>query len=147
MADALALPFRDNLFDAVLSIAVVHHLASEPRRLQALSELARVLRRGGRALVYVWSFEEGGQKKGERIVKQEQQDALVEWNMPRRYQGPAPQPAAAAVRPGGLEVQYSRFYHMFSRGELEALVARVPGVRVVRSGLDTQNWFAEIEKT
>jgi ubiquinone/menaquinone biosynthesis C-methylase UbiE len=36
IADNLQLPYRDNLFDAVLSIGVIHHLATHQRRLQAI---------------------------------------------------------------------------------------------------------------
>jgi ubiquinone/menaquinone biosynthesis C-methylase UbiE len=36
IADNLHLPYRDNLFDAVLSIGVIHHLATHERRLQAI---------------------------------------------------------------------------------------------------------------
>ena len=36
IADNLHLPYRDNLFDAVLSIGVIHHLATHERRVQAI---------------------------------------------------------------------------------------------------------------
>ena len=42
--DNLALPFRDSSIDAVLSIAVIHHIATAERRVHALRELSRVLR-------------------------------------------------------------------------------------------------------
>ena len=38
------------------------------------------------------------------------------------------------------------YYHMFKEGELESLVGQVPGCRIVRSGLDHQNWFVVVEK-
>lgn len=61
-SDCLHLPYRDNLFDAVLCIAVIHHLSSESRRLKALLELTRVLCPGGRMLVYVWAMEQERKK-------------------------------------------------------------------------------------
>ena len=42
--DNLSLPFRDSSIDAVLSIAVIHHIATAERRVHALRELSRVLR-------------------------------------------------------------------------------------------------------
>ena len=36
IADNLHLPYRNDLFDAVLSIGVIHHLASHERRVQAI---------------------------------------------------------------------------------------------------------------
>lgn len=62
MCDNLALPFRDESFDAVLSIAVVHHFATTDRRVQALRELARVLRIGGKLIISVWAMEQRHRK-------------------------------------------------------------------------------------
>ncbi|XP_053972132.1 uncharacterized protein LOC128872953 isoform X1 [Hylaeus volcanicus] len=76
MCDNLALPFRDESFDAVLSIAVVHHFATTERRVHALKELARVLRIGGRLVISVWAMEQ-------RHRKFESQDVLVPW--PKAY--------------------------------------------------------------
>ena len=53
VADAMILPYKTDAFDAALSIAVMHHLSTVPRRVRALAELGRVLRPNGRALVYV----------------------------------------------------------------------------------------------
>lgn len=39
IADNLYLPYRDNLFDAVLSIGVIHHLTTHQRRLRAIQGL------------------------------------------------------------------------------------------------------------
>nr|XP_027205459.1 alkylated DNA repair protein alkB homolog 8-like [Dermatophagoides pteronyssinus] len=49
-----ALPLRACSADALVCIAVLHHLASRERRILALRELLRVLKVGGAALVYVW---------------------------------------------------------------------------------------------
>jgi tRNA (uracil-5-)-methyltransferase TRM9 len=57
-ADILSLPYRSASFDFVLSIAVIHHLNSEDRRLQALSEMTRIARPGARILVFVWALEQ-----------------------------------------------------------------------------------------
>lgn len=62
VCDNLALPFRDESFDAVLSIAVVHHFATTERRVGALRELARVLRIGGRLVISVWAMEQRHRK-------------------------------------------------------------------------------------
>lgn len=62
--DCLRLPYRDNWFDGVICIAVVHHLSSESRRLKALSEMTRVLRPGGEMLIYVWAMEQERKKVG-----------------------------------------------------------------------------------
>ena len=43
--------------------AVLHHVASQRRRLRLLRELARVLRPGGRALLTVWASEQEDVRK------------------------------------------------------------------------------------
>lgn len=51
ICDNMELPYKDDSFDAVLSIAVIHHIATTERRVRALRELARILRVGGRIII------------------------------------------------------------------------------------------------
>lgn len=74
ICDNLALPFRDESFDAVLSIAVVHHFATTERRVHALKELARVLRIGGRLVISVWAMEQKHRKVNEILKKKEEKN-------------------------------------------------------------------------
>ncbi|XP_061074091.1 probable tRNA methyltransferase 9B [Conger conger] len=73
VCDGLRLPYRHGCFDAVLSIAVIHHLSTKERRVRALREMARVLRVGGRLMVYVWAMEQ-------KRRKFEKQDVFIPWN-------------------------------------------------------------------
>lgn len=61
--DCLAVPIRTDSVDGIISIAVIHHLASRERRIQAMSEMARILRPTGRALIYVWAKNQALRKK------------------------------------------------------------------------------------
>lgn len=63
VADGLGLPYRPGSFDAVLCIAVLHHMSSPARRVQMLAQIAAVLRPGGRALVTVWATQQEQPKK------------------------------------------------------------------------------------
>lgn len=56
VADALNLPFPDNFFDKVYSIAVLHHIPSKELRIQFLRETKRVLKPGGTVILSVWNF-------------------------------------------------------------------------------------------
>ena len=56
--DNLRLPYRDGCFDAVVSIGVIHHLTTPKRRAAAVAELARILRPGGKLMIYVWAMEQ-----------------------------------------------------------------------------------------
>ncbi|XP_061420048.1 alkylated DNA repair protein alkB homolog 8 [Lethenteron reissneri] len=69
VCDALALPVRTGACDACLSIAVIHHLSTQDRRLEALRELLRILRPGGRALVYVWALEQQYRQARSKYLK------------------------------------------------------------------------------
>lgn len=63
-ADVTRLPFRSGAFDAVLCIAVLHHLSTRARRERACAECCRLLAPGGRAIFYAWAQEQeagGGQ--------------------------------------------------------------------------------------
>ncbi|KAM9733031.1 putative tRNA methyltransferase 9B isoform 1-T5 [Menidia menidia] len=73
MCDGLALPYRDGCFDAVLSIAVIHHLSTKERRVRAIREMARTLRAGGLLMIYVWAMEQ-------KRRKFEKQDVFIPWN-------------------------------------------------------------------
>eukprot|EP00798_Chlamydomonas_sp_ICE-L_P028412 gene28412-31553_t len=63
VADALALPYRPGSCDAVLCIAVLHHISSRTRRIRLLNQLLNVLRKGGRAIVTVWASEQEDPKR------------------------------------------------------------------------------------
>src|SRR5262249_53382743 len=50
-ADMRQMPFPDNSFDIVLSRAAIHNLYNTADRAQAISEIARVLKPGGQAII------------------------------------------------------------------------------------------------
>ncbi|XP_072171481.1 tRNA (carboxymethyluridine(34)-5-O)-methyltransferase ALKBH8-like [Diadema setosum] len=58
VCDSLCLPVRDRSVDACICIAVIHHLSTMSRRIQAVKEISRILRPGGQALVTVWAMEQ-----------------------------------------------------------------------------------------
>ena len=60
--DNLHVPLRSGMFDGIVSIGVIHHFCSQHRRVAALRELARILRPGGRLMLYVWAFEQKHRK-------------------------------------------------------------------------------------
>lgn len=78
VADCLCAPFRSGIFDAAISIAVLHHLSTVPRRVQALREAARLLRPNGELLVYCWSFEQDERSRSRHRFAG--QDVLVPWH-------------------------------------------------------------------
>ncbi|XP_042136353.1 tRNA (carboxymethyluridine(34)-5-O)-methyltransferase ALKBH8 isoform X3 [Peromyscus maniculatus bairdii] len=69
VCDALSVPFRSESFDACISIAVIHHFSTAERRVAALQELARLLRPGGQALIYVWAMEQEYKNQKSKYLK------------------------------------------------------------------------------
>ena len=64
-ASCLDLPIKSNSYDAVMSIAVIHHLKTENRRLLALKEMIRVLKNNHTLLISVWAYDPNDNKRNE----------------------------------------------------------------------------------
>ena len=58
VADVLDLPFAEDSFDKVFSIAVLHHIPSDELRLKFFSECQRVLKPGGLLILTVWNLKQ-----------------------------------------------------------------------------------------
>lgn len=54
-SDGCNLPYADNSFDHVFSIAVIHHLSTEDRRHAFIDEMIRVCANGGHIIFQVWA--------------------------------------------------------------------------------------------
>ena len=55
--DAHSLPFEDNSFDAVIMIAVIHHIHPSEHK-QVLNEISHILKPGGKCLITNWAVEQ-----------------------------------------------------------------------------------------
>lgn len=55
--DARSLPFEDNTFDAIIMIAVIHHIDPQ-EHYKVLNEIKRVLQPGGKCLITNWAVEQ-----------------------------------------------------------------------------------------
>jgi len=63
LSDMTRIPFINNYFDAIISIASFHHLSTIDRREQCLNELNRILKPNGQLLFSVWSINQSHNKK------------------------------------------------------------------------------------
>lgn len=63
LSEMTSIPFKNNYFDAILSIASFHHLSNEIRRKQCLKEMHRVLKPNCKLLLSVWSINQSHNKK------------------------------------------------------------------------------------
>jgi alkylated DNA repair protein alkB homolog 8 len=157
VADGLELPYRESSCDAVLCIAVVHHMASVKRRISFLEGLLKILVPGGRGIVTVWATEQENMKKVSKwdpLMQTEdgeegRNDYLVPWHLPmHRVEAVAAAQSAAevAVDTGKNALVFRRYYHLFEPGELEGLVEQVPGAAVVEGFYDKDNWCVVFER-
>lgn len=120
VADTLNLPFPDNNFDKVFSVAVLHAIPSEEFREKALLELKRVLKPGSILLLTVWDIWCKGifflvlkQFFLKLIGKSNLDfgDAFVSWGK-----------------------KTNRYYHFFTNRELYKLITKV-GFKIIEKGI------------
>lgn len=139
VADNLSLPHGGGAvsggrFDFAISIAVIHHLSSPERRVDAIRSILECLRSGGKALIYVWALEQKNSRRG--WDESNAQDVMVPWVMRTGKQdlgnGQVSEPK---------ETTFQRYYHLYRSGELEGYIHDAGG-EVVNSGYDRDNWWA-----
>ncbi len=109
-ADILKLPFSNNYFDKIYSIAVLHHIPSEELRLKSLKEAKRVLRPGGILILTTWKFHE--KKELPLLFKYTILKLIGKSNLDFKD----------VLEPWGKKIK--RYYHCFSKKELAGLVKR-----------------------
>tara|TARA_A100001011_G_scaffold221748_1_gene229691 strand:+ start:672 stop:1301 length:630 start_codon:yes stop_codon:yes gene_type:complete len=120
--DNLDLPFEDECADAVISIAVIHHFSTKERRVKALSEIFRILKKGGYILIYVWAYEQDKFKNYEK-------NAMVEWNNQKNNE------------------ILKRYYYLFSRYELDDLVrSNFDNIKILETGEQCFNYYLICKK-
>lgn len=115
VSDALRLPFRSESFDAVICIAVIHHLSTLERRISAVRELLRIARPGGLVLIYVWALDQADRSFG-------QPDLFVPWHLPNQDPGQFAESDRSSIEHQSVAEQTAdsdkyqilrRFYHVF----------------------------------
>lgn len=191
--DVLGRSWRDGAFDYAISIATVHHLSTAERRKTAVQKIMQSISPShGRALIYVWAIEQDDLSK--RTIPSEPtkdtdgsgRDVFVPWvltsHVPKqkpkaktrsrgkkqesRIDTPESEPLTSemAEAEGDQPKVYNRFYHMFAKGELSALVREAArdlglelgqrpeslegdrgkrGVHVVEDGWERSNYYVE----
>ncbi len=121
-ADAEHLPLRSYSIECILSIATVHHLPKGSRE-NALKEIERVLRIGGKALITVWS------------LYQPKFLAKLIANLFKYILGLTPSPRDFFVPWRYRKRKYVRYYHLFTRNELKELISRNTSLKIVEYGV------------
>ena len=102
----ISIPFKNNSFDSILSIASFHHLKTIEERHNCLKEMKRVLTKNGKILLSVWSINQP--KKTKRIFTN-YGDNIVNWNTNRKDTN-------------GNFIIIPRYYYIFKLDEIKELL-------------------------
>lgn len=118
------LPFEDNSFDAIICIAVYHHLDNKLDRQLSLKEIYRVLKKNSQAFIQVWAMEQPFNSR-RKFTKR---DEIVPW---KNKSG---------------EV-FNRYYRIYPKGELEKEIKDLePKFKIDKIHYEEGNWINVISK-
>jgi SAM-dependent methyltransferase len=94
-------PLKNELADAAICIAVIHHLANEENRISALMEMKRLVKPGGKILISMWSI---NQPQKTRRSFNNYGNNIVLWNNYGKI--------------------YERYYYIFKLDEIKNLIKK-----------------------
>jgi tRNA (uracil-5-)-methyltransferase TRM9 len=137
VSDILELPHLHESVDFAISIAVVHHLSTNERRVEAIRSILEPLKPNAPALIYAWALEQEGSRRG--WSEGDEQDVMVPWVM-RGSKKAANQGSLTAATQADDKV-FHRYYHLYHRGELENEI-RTAGGHIIDAGYEKDNWWA-----
>lgn len=118
--DGLKIPYPDNYFDAIYSIAVFHHIPGDQLRQEFLTEAKRVLKSGGKLILSTWYLWHN----------------ISFWKLFfkftfKRITGKSSFDFFDITEPWGKISE--RYFHNFRKGELKRLIKKV--------GFETERFF------
>lgn len=163
IADGLSLPHPDDCFDFAISIAVIHHFSTTQRRVDAIKHILSKLKSGGQLLVYCWALEQENSRRGYK--EGDEQDILIPWVLPQPRQKKSKkrnnklktnensgdgidstidetETSAQIPQP----VTKYRYYHLYSKGELELNCLQTGDCTIVDQGYEMDNWWIIVKK-
>lgn len=138
VADILNLPHPKATFDFAISIAVIHHLSTRERRVEAIRSILELLKRDGKALLYVWALEQASSRRG--WDEGDEQDVMVPW-VTRSKSSTKTDSEVISSSSDQAEKTFQRYYHLYRKGELEEDAENAEG-KALESGYEKDNWWA-----
>lgn len=119
-----------NSFDCVISVAVIHHLSTESRRIQMIKNIFDLMKSGGTCLISGWATTLlSNEKSKSKITLLETgypNDYLIKWNN-----------------------KFDRYYHLFESKELEDLIEKAgltDSIVILEKVFECDNWVIIFEK-
>ena len=126
-SNGIALPYRSNSYDAIICVAVFHHLSDPLRRHQFIQEMIRVLKPNGKMLVTVWAYEQPDNKRFTKWNVQTNGDAMIPWCDSKQ------------------NVISQRYYHLFKKEELESYF-KIYDIVIESCIYEYDNWCITLQK-
>ena len=115
--------FENNYFDNTISIAVIHHLDSREKRIDAMNEMFRITKSGGNIFIYVWALEQPKNSRRKFYRTDEMVPFKVENNI------------------------YYRYYHLYRCGEIEKELNETNyKYQIIESGYELGNYYVYLKK-
>jgi SAM-dependent methyltransferase len=129
LGNMMALPYRTGLFDAVISVAVVHHISTRERRIAGVKELIRIVSPGGKICISVW---------GDEQVKKTKWQLCNTDNSNTDYMIPFDKRNGEVIM---------RYYHLFTEDDFKNVLNKCSLEAKVESFVfDKDNWIAILRK-
>ena len=119
--NALKLPYKDETFDHTMSIAVIHHLATTARRLNAIHEMIRVTKNGGEILISMWAYDKNDPKRN-------RSSKLVPFKIK------------------DTNKSYYRYYALTNELDFKKMIFTLENVEIKKIWYCNQNYFALLKK-
>lgn len=144
--DCCSLPYRSSVFDIAISIALLHHIATEKRRVACIQEIIRIVAppapgRRSCFLIYAWALEQGIRPSWTVLHSDaDSTDVLVPWHLRDEITGDTTR---------GRVKEFQRYCHLYRAGELERLVGMAAAafghesllVELDEAGYDKENHY------
>lgn len=121
--------FREEVFDAIISIAVIHHIKGYENRLNVIKQLINKLKKGGKLLIMVWAYEQEDTRKRDNKWKRINSNT-TEYNVPWRDR-----------KTGKI---YDRYYNLFTEQEVDSILEQLKCTS--KKSYEYSNWVIEISK-
>ena len=122
-ANTKSIPFRNNIFDATISVAVIHHIFDINDRINTINELIRVTKNGGKIFIQVWS---NNVNKNKKFIKIKNNDYYITWFINENK-------------------KLYRYYHLFEKDELIKLIP-LNKVKIIDIIYELENWIIILKK-
>lgn len=125
-ADALHLPYRNDAFDAIISIAVFHHISNYNNRKRFIEQNIKILKPNGVALITVWAREQLIKNTWKDIGNN---DFFVPWVDTDN------------------NIIYDRYYHLFTQKEIISLFEEFTDtLSILKIVFEMDNWCIVFKK-